>query len=88
MPASYCTGKEFVAHSAITLLLMRTLDADSDEPAWTAYYYKTSLSGELVGTVFAVYGAGQPQFMSVGGNDDRIQGEWENEKKFWLSDRP
>ncbi len=82
MPAIHCTGKEFVSHSAVTLVIVHTCDID--DSAWTAYYYKTSLSGELVAAIYGIHGGGRPQFMNIGVDDDTVQDEWEGEKTFWL----
>jgi len=82
VPAIHCTGTEFVGHPAVTLVIVHTYDID--DFAWTATYYKTSLSGELVATIYGIYDEGRPQFMNIGVDDDTVQGEWEGEKTFWL----
>jgi hypothetical protein len=88
MPATHCTGKELVGHSATTLLLMHAFEYETDDFGWTAYYFKAPLSGELAGFIYGIYGAGRPQFMNIGGNDDQVQAAWESEKRFWLSHLP
>jgi hypothetical protein len=88
MAATHCIGKEVGSLAGVTLLLAHAFEADADEPAWMAYYYKASLSGELLGTIYGIHGDGQPQFMNIGVNDDKVQEEWEAEKRYWLSRLP
>jgi hypothetical protein len=88
LPSMHCTGRELVGHSAPTLLFMHAFEYGTDDYAWTAYYFKAPLSGELTDFIYGIHGFGQPHFMNIGGNDDQIQAAWEGEKAFWLSHRP
>jgi len=88
LPAAHCSGRELVGPSETTLLLMHAFEYEADDFAWTAYYFKAPLSGELVELIYGIHGAGRPQFMNIGGNDDQIQATWEREKAFWLSHLP